>query len=87
MSNKKKQAYEKRLEEDTYIKGIKQEKGTKAILGASCPRCGTHYPMSMRVVYCNVCGHRSKRLKPHEEKKKQKMLKRQQLQKQEEKNV
>jgi uncharacterized Zn finger protein (UPF0148 family) len=52
-------------------------------MGATCPRCKTHYPESMRVVYCNVCGYRTKRLKPHEEKKKRKMLKRKQLQKQE----
>jgi Zn ribbon nucleic-acid-binding protein len=81
MASGKNKIYETFLKEDQHIKGVKYKKGTRMVLGAVCPHCKAHHPKAMRVVYCG-CGYRSKRLKPHEEKKKAKMLKRQEYEKQ-----
>ena len=81
MSSKINSIYDQKLKEETVIKGIKQPIGTKVTMGAICPRCKTHYPRAMKVTYCNKCGHRSKTLKPHELKKKSKMLKRMEYEK------
>ena len=79
MSTKK--IYESKAEKEITIKGKLYPIGTKLITGAECPRCKKHYPCSMRVVYCNACGYRSKGLKPHEEKKKQKEFRRKEYEK------
>jgi Zn ribbon nucleic-acid-binding protein len=81
MASGNNKVYETFLKEDQHIKGVKYKKGTRMVLGAVCPHCKKHHPKCIRVVYCNHCGYRSKSLKPHEEKKKAKMLKRMEYEK------
>lgn len=77
--NSTKKAHTEVLEEDIEVNGKQFKKGEIVVRGSTCPKCKTFYPFSHHLSACNNCGWRQKKLKPWEEKRKQKKLMKEKL--------
>jgi len=76
MNNKIRKLSYTRTKEDETIETKFYPKGSLIVRGTKCPKCGQFFACAANLHICSNCGYKKKRIKPHEQKKYLKALRR-----------